>query len=61
MFECGTSVAESFPALSQHRVLDMNSRAFQILHFSIELAVVIASNTKRQRNMVLLFCQRHRQ
>ena len=61
MFECGTSVAESFPASSQHWVLDMNSRAFQILHFNIELAVVIASNTKRQRNVVLMFCQRHRQ
>ena len=31
---------------------------FQILHLDIELAVVIASDMKRRRNVVLMFCQR---
>ena len=49
MFQCGASVAESCSSLNQHWVLDINSRTFQILHFNIELAVIIASNTKRLR------------
>ena len=61
MFQCGASVAESCSLLNQHWVLDINSRTFQTLHFNIKLAVVIASNTKRRRNVVLMFCQRHRQ
>ena len=59
MFQCGASVAESCSALNQHWVLDMNSRTFQILHFNIELA--IGSSIKRRRNVILMFCQRHRQ
>ena len=51
MFQWGASVAESCSALNQHWVLDMNSRTFQIQHFNIELAVIIASNTKRQRSV----------
>ena len=61
MFQCGASVTESFSALNQHCVLDMNSGTIQILHFIIELAVVIASSTKRRHNVVLMICQRHRQ
>ena len=41
LFQCGVSVAESCSALNQHWVLDMNSRTFEILHFNIELAVII--------------------
>ena len=61
MFQYGASVAEGCSALNQHWVLAMNSRAFQMLHFTIELTVVIASNTKRRRNVVLMFGQRRRQ
>ena len=61
MFQCGASVAESCSALNQHWVLDMNSRTLQILHLNIGQAAVIASNTKRRRNVVLMFSQRHRQ
>ena len=48
MFQCWASVAESCSALNQHWVFDINSRTFQMLHFNIELTVVIASNTKRR-------------
>ena len=48
-------------SIEKHWVLDMNSRTFQILHFNIKLAAIVASNTKRRRNVVLMFCQRHRQ
>ena len=61
MFQCGASVAEGCSALKQHWVLDVDIRTFQILHFNIELTVVIASNTKRRRNVVLMFGQRRRQ
>ena len=61
MFQCGASVAEGCSALNQHRVFDMNSRIFQMLCFNIELTVVITSNTKRGRKVVLLFGQRRRQ
>ena len=52
------SVAEGWSALNQHWVFYMNNRTFEMLHFNIE--IVIASNTKRRHNVVLLFCQRHR-
>ena len=62
MFQCGASVAEGLiSALSQHWVFDMNNRIFKMLHFNIELTVVFASNTKRRRNVVLMFGQRQRQ
>ena len=61
IFQCGASVAENCSALNQHWVFDMNSRAFQMLHINIELAVVFPSNMKRRRNDVLMFCQRRRQ
>ena len=61
MFQCGASITESCSALKKHRVFDMNSRTFQMLHINIELAVVIPSNTKRRRNVFLMFGQRHRQ
>ena len=61
MFQCGASVAESCSALNQHQLFDMNSRTFQLLHFNIELTVVIPSNTKRRRNVVLMIGQRRRQ
>ena len=61
MFQCGASVAEGCSALNQHWVFNMDSRTFQILHFNIELTIVIASNTKRRRNVVLMFGQRRRQ
>ena len=61
MFQCGASVAEGCSALNQHWVIYMNNRAFLVLHFNIELAIVIKSNTKRRRNVVLMLGQRHRQ
>ena len=61
MFQCGASVAEGCSALKQYWVFDMKSRTFEMLHFNIELTVVIASNTKRRRNVVLMFGQRQRQ
>ena len=61
MLQCGASIAEAFSALNQHWVFDMNSRTFKMLHFNIELTLVIASNTKRRRNVVLMFGKRHRQ
>ena len=39
--------AEGCSALNQHWVFERNSRTFEMLHFNIELTVVIASNTKR--------------
>ena len=60
-FQCGASVAESCSALSQYQVFDMNSRTFQMLHFNIELTVVVPSNTKRRRNVGLMIGQRRRQ
>ena len=60
MVQCGTSVAEGCSALNQHWVFYMNIRTFEMIHFTIELAIVIASNTKRRRNVVLMFGQRHR-
>ena len=59
MFQCGPSVAEGCP--NQHWVFDTNSRTFQMLQINIEITVAIASNTKRRRNVVLMFGQRHRQ
>ena len=53
MFQCGATVTEGCSALNQHWLFYMDSRTFQILHFNIELTVVIASNTKRRRNVVL--------
>ena len=44
-----------------HLMFDMNSRTFEMLHLNIELILIIASNTKRRRNVVLMFGQRHRQ
>ena len=38
----------------------MDSRTFQMLHFRIELTVVIPSNTERRCNVVLMFGQRRR-
>ena len=61
MFQCWPSVAEGCSALNQHRVLDTNSRTFQMLQINIEITVVIESNTKRRRNVVLIFGQRRRQ
>ena len=61
MFQCGANVAEGCSALNQHWMFDLSSRTFEMLHFNIELTVVIASNTKRRRNVVLMFGQRHRQ
>ena len=61
MFQCRASVAEGCSALNQHWVFDMDSSTFQILHFNIELTVLIASNTKRRHNVVLMFGQRRRQ
>ena len=61
MFQCGASVAEVCSALYQHWVFDMNSKTFELLHFNIYLTVLIASNTKRRRNVVLMFGQCHRQ
>ena len=61
MFQWGASVAESCSALNQHLVFDMNIRTFQMLHINIELTVVIPPNTKRRRNVVLMFGQRRRQ
>ena len=61
IFQCGANIAEGCSALNQHWVFDMNSRTFKMLHFNIELTLVIASNTKRRRNVVLIFGQRHRQ
>ena len=61
MFQCGASVAEGSSALNQYWVFDMGSKTFKILHFNIELTVVIASNTKRRRNVVLMFGQSRRQ
>ena len=55
MFRCGASVTEGCSALNQHLVFDMSSRTFQMLHFNIELTIVIASNTKHLRNVVLMF------
>ena len=51
MVQFGASVAEGCSALNQHWVFYMNNRTFQILHFNIELTIVIASNTKRRRNV----------
>ena len=61
VFQCGASVAESCSALNQYWVLDMNSKTFQILHFNIELPVIVASNTKCRRHVILMYCQCHRQ
>ena len=61
MFQCGASVEEGCSALNQHWVFDKNNRTFQMLQINIELTVVNASNTKRRRNVVLLFGQRRRQ
>ena len=61
MFQCGPSVAEGCSALNQHWVLDTNSRTFQMLQINIEITVVIASNTKRRRNVVLMVDQRRGQ
>ena len=61
MFQSGPSVAEGCSALNQHWVLDTNSRTFQMLQINIEITVVIASNTKRRRNVVIMFGQRRRQ
>ena len=61
MFQCGASVTEGCSALNQHWVFDTNSRTFQMLQINIELTVVNASNTKRLRNVVLMFGQRRRQ
>ena len=61
MFQYGASVAEGCSALNQHMVFDTNNRTFQMLQIKIELTVVNASNTKRRRNVVLMFGQRHRQ
>ena len=55
MFQCGVSIAAGSSALNQHWVFDMNSRTFEMLHFNIKLTAVIASNTKRRRNVVLMF------
>ena len=49
-----------WPSIQPTSVLDMDSRAFQMLHFKIELTVVIPSNTKRRRNVVLMFDQRRK-
>ena len=51
MFQCGASVAEGCSALNQHRVFHMYSTTFQILHFNIELTVVIASNKSESRHL----------
>ena len=48
---CGASVADSGPALNQHWVFDVDSITFQMLHFKIELTVVIPSKIKRRRNV----------
>ena len=58
MFQCGASVAQCCSALNQHWVFDTNSRTFQMPQFDIEPTVVTASNTKRRRNVVLMFVQR---
>ena len=60
MVQCGASVAEGCSTLNQHWVFYMNNRTFEMLHFNIKLTVVIASNTKRRRNVVLMFGQRHK-
>ena len=59
MVQCGASVAEGRSALNQHWVFYMNNRTFEMLHFNIKLTVVIA-NTKRRRDVVLMFGQRHK-
>ena len=60
LFQCGASVAEDCSALNQDWVFDMSSGSFQMLQITIELTVVNASNTKRRRNVVLMFGQRRR-
>ena len=45
----------------EHKVFDMNSRTFQMLHINIEQTVVITLNTKRRSNAVLMFGTRSRQ
>ena len=59
VFQCGPSVAEGCP--NQNWVFYTNSGTFQMLQINIEITVVIAPNTKRRRNVVLMFGQRRRQ
>ena len=62
MFQYGASVAEGGSALNQNWVFDSrNSRTFQIPYFNTELTVVIASNAKSRRNVVLIFGVRRSQ